>query len=381
MTVDQTVLIDVDGGRPYQVQIGRGLTDGLPELVADSQRVALIHQHSCLDLVSVLERRLVEAGITVMRIPVPDAEEAKNAQVLAYCWASLGKAGFTRSDSVVGVGGGAVTDLAGFVAASWLRGVRLVTVPTTLLGMVDAAVGGKTGINTAEGKNLVGAFYEPAGVLCDLDALNTLPPEELVPGLAEVIKCGFIADPTILDLVESDPDAARDPHSPVLAELVQRSVTVKAEVVARDLTEQTSVGDQVGRELLNYGHTLGHAIERRERYRWRHGNAVSVGLVFAAELSRRAGRLPATVAARHRQLLAAVGLPTSYDSDAFDDLISSMALDKKTRGSTLRFVVLDDLAQASILSGPDEELLRNVYRASVGASPTQVPDENSISAG
>ena len=187
--------------------------------------------------------------------------------------------------AVLGLGGGATTDLAGFVAATWLRGVDIVHVPTTLLGMVDAAVGGKTGINTDAGKNLVGAFHQPAAVLVDLATLETLPPNELVAGMAEIVKAGFIADPRILELIEADPQAAVDPAGAVLPELIRRAITVKAEVVAADEKESAL------REILNYGHTLAHAIERREQYRWRHGAAVSVGLVFAAELGRLAGRL------------------------------------------------------------------------------------------
>src|SRR5205823_2338911 len=154
-----------------------------------------------------------------------------------FCWQVLGQTGFTRSDAIVAVGGGSTTDLGGFVAATWLRGVRFVTIPTTVLGMVDAAVGGKTGINTAEGKNLVGAFHEPAGVLCDLSGLETLPRNELVSGLAEVLKCGFIADPAILDLVEKDPARAVDPATQELRELIERGIQVKIDVVTRDLKE------------------------------------------------------------------------------------------------------------------------------------------------
>ncbi|WP_188894000.1 3-dehydroquinate synthase [Microlunatus endophyticus] len=362
-TEPATVIIDVESEQPYRVSVGHGILDTVLGLAEGSLRVAIIHQQTTIDLVSGLERRLIKSGFSVLRVPVPDAEAAKSAEVLAYCWTSLGKANFTRSDTIIGVGGGAATDLAGFVAATWLRGVRLITVPTSLLGMVDAAVGGKTGINTVEGKNLVGAFYEPAGVVCDLDALRTLPTDELVPGLAEVIKCGFIADPAILDLVEGRPERAVDPASAELAELVRRSIAVKAVVVAKDLRETTSIGTRVGRELLNYGHTLGHAIERRERYQWRHGNAVSIGMVFVAELARRAGILSDAVAARHARTLMLVGLPVSYARNAFDELLANMALDKKTRGSTLRFVVLEDLSRARILQGPDEQLLRDSYSA------------------
>ena len=351
--------IRVSAERPYDVLVGHDLLGELPGLLGpDVQRVAVVHPPTLIGLAESVVHRLEGAGYTAIRIDIPDAEAAKTATVAATCWSVLGNAGFTRSDAVVGVGGGSTTDLAGFVAATWLRGVRLVTVPTSLLGMVDAAIGGKTGINTAEGKNLVGAFYEPAGVLCDLDALATLPAADLVGGLAEVIKCGFIVDPEILTLIEDDPVAASTPDSDQLRELVERSIKVKADVVSADLREATSVGGRVGRELLNYGHTLGHAVERREQYRWRHGEAVSVGLVFAAELARLAGTLDDGTAARHRSVLASVGLPVSYAADAFDDLVATMALDKKTRGSTLRFVVLNGLASAEILAGPSDDLLR-----------------------
>jgi 3-dehydroquinate synthase len=223
--------------------------------------------------------------------------------------------------------------------------------------MVDAAIGGKAGINTDAGKNLVGVFHEPAAVLVDLATLETIPRNELVAGSAEIIKTGFIADPVILDLVEADPQAALDPHGEVLAELIRRSIQVKADVVAADLRESDL------REILNYGHTLAHAIERRERYRWRHGAAVSVGLVFAAELARLAGRLDEVTAERHRTILTSVGLPTSYDADALPQLLEGMATDKKNRSGMLRFVVLDGLAKPGRLDGPDPGLLAAAYSA------------------
>ncbi len=285
------IRIPVSAERPYEVIIGRGLLDEvLPMLGPDVRRVAVLHPPTMIKLGEDLERLLADGGLEPVRIDVPDGEAAKTADVAANCWSVLGTAGFTRSDAVLGVGGGSTTDLAGFVAATWLRGVRLITMPTTLLGMVDAAVGGKTGINTAEGKNLVGSFHEPAGVICDLDALATLPQVDLVAGLAEVIKCGFIADPRILDLLEGNPSEAVTSHSSMLQDLIERSIRVKADIVSADLREATSTGNRVGRELLNYGHTLGHAIERREGYRMRHGEAISIGMVYAAELSRLAGR-------------------------------------------------------------------------------------------
>ncbi|HEY0237699.1 MAG TPA: 3-dehydroquinate synthase [Friedmanniella sp.] len=360
---DAVTRIPVAAESPYDVVVGHGVLAGVADALGAPRRVALLHPAALIDVAVRVAVTLERAGHEVVRIDVPDAEQAKTAEVAARCWSVLGHAGFTRSDAVVGVGGGATTDLAGFVAATWLRGVALVTVPTSLLAMVDAAVGGKTGINTAEGKNLVGAFHEPAGVVCDLDVLATLPPVDLRAGLGEVVKCGFIADPRILELVEQQPEAAVDPGSAVLRELVERSIAVKARVVSADLRETTSTGRQVGRELLNYGHTLGHAVERRERFRWRHGEAVSVGMVFAAELARAAGLLDDAVADRHRAVLTSLGLPTAYAPDAFDELLATMALDKKTRGSTLRFVVLNDLASAEILVGPSDELLREAYAA------------------
>lgn len=268
-----------EGSAPYEVLVGRQLLGELPKLIGDrAKRVAVLHPEALAETGEAVREDLASQGYEAIAIQLPNAEEAKTVEVAAYCWKALGQTGFTRSDVIVGVGGGATTDVAGFVAASWLRGVRWIAVPTTVLGMVDAAVGGKTGINTAEGKNLVGAFHPPAGVLCDLAALDSLPVHDYVSGMAEIIKAGFIADPVILDLVEGDPEGARTPAGPHTAELIERSIRVKAEVVSSDLKESGL------REILNYGHTLGHAIEKNERYKWRHGAAVSIGLVFAAEL-------------------------------------------------------------------------------------------------
>jgi 3-dehydroquinate synthase len=227
--------------------------------------------------------------------------------------------------------------------------------------MVDAAVGGKTGINTGSGKNLVGSFHEPAGVLCDLATLDSLPPEELVSGLGEVVKCGFIADPAILDLVEKDPEAAVTPSSPVLRELIERSVQVKIDVVVADLKETGGADGHPGREVLNYGHTLAHAIERATGYAIRHGEAVSIGCVYVAELARRTGHLDDATADRHAQAFGAVGLPTGFSGADFDELLAAMRVDKKSRGNTLRFVVLDGLARPVVLAGPSEDDLRAAY--------------------
>jgi 3-dehydroquinate synthase len=346
-----TTRIPVGGDRPYEVLVGRDVLGALPPLVAGASRVAVLHAPPLAGWAAQVASMLDSAGITPLTVAVPDAEAAKTIEVAAECWDALGAAGFTRTDAVVGVGGGAVTDLAGFVAACWLRGVPVVHIPTSLLGMVDAAVGGKTGVNTAAGKNLVGAFHPPAGVLCELSTLDTLPRADFVAGLAEVVKCGFIADPVILDLVEKDP---ADLSSAVVRELIERSVRVKARVVSADLRESGP------REVLNYGHTLAHAIEKVEGYGWRHGHAVSVGLVYAAALARLAGRLDEATAARHRSVLSALGLPVTYGGD-WQALHTAMRVDKKARRTRLRFVVLDGLAQPSILDNPADDLLRAAY--------------------
>ncbi|GAA3730334.1 3-dehydroquinate synthase [Streptomyces tremellae] len=339
------------GTDPYEVLVGRRLLGELAGLVGRAKRVAVIHPEALAETGTALRDDLAGQGYEAVAVQVPNAEEAKTAEVAAYCWKALGQSGFTRSDVIVGVGGGATTDLAGFVAASWLRGVRWIAVPTTVLAMVDAAVGGKTGINTAEGKNLVGAFHPPAGVLCDLAALDSLGTHDYVSGLAEIIKAGFIADPAILDLIEADPEGARSPRGPHTAELIERSIRVKADVVSSDLKESGL------REILNYGHTLAHAIEKNERYTWRHGAAVSVGMVFAAELGRVAGRLDDATADRHRAVLGSVGLPLTYRGDQWPKLLDTMKVDKKSRGDLLRFIVLDGLGKPSVLEGPDPAFL------------------------
>ncbi|MER6096426.1 3-dehydroquinate synthase [Streptomyces sp. NPDC001728] len=360
MTTDQDVTrIHVAGSAgtdPYEVLVGRQLLGELPALIGNqAKRVAVIHPEALADTGEALRADLADQGYEAVAIQVPNAEEAKTVEVAAYCWKALGQTGFTRSDVIVGVGGGATTDLAGFVAATWLRGVRWIAVPTTVLAMVDAAVGGKTGINTAEGKNLVGAFHPPAGVLCDLAALDSLPVHDYVSGLAEIIKAGFIVDPVILDLIEEDPQAARTPAGPHTAELLVRSIKVKAEVVSGDLKEAGR------REILNYGHTLAHAIEKNERYKWRHGAAVSVGMVFAAELGRLAGRLDDATADRHRAILESVGLPLTYRGDQWPKLLETMRVDKKSRGDLLRFIVLDGIGKPTVLEGPDPAVLIAAY--------------------
>ncbi|MBN2177020.1 MAG: 3-dehydroquinate synthase [Demequinaceae bacterium] len=355
--------IRVEGAQPYDVTVGSGVLSRVPEALPErAERVLLIHSRPLTEYAARMRNEIEATGRTVVVDEVPDAEAGKTAQVLAGCWSVLGREGFTRSDVVVGLGGGAVTDLAGFVAASWLRGVTVVQVPTSLLGMVDAAIGGKTGINTEEGKNLVGAFHAPASVWCDTETLRTLPREHVVAGLGEVVKAGFIRDQAILELVEENLETLGEGFTlesalPVLERLIVRAIRVKADVVGQDFREAFL------REILNYGHTFGHAIEQVEDYRWRHGEAVAVGMVFAAELARQTGRLTEAEVDQHRRLCRGLGLPVSYPSGRWEGLLEAMRRDKKTRGSLLRFVVLEGIGNPVRLEGPDEALLRDVYDA------------------
>jgi 3-dehydroquinate synthase len=348
--------IAVGGPAPYDVLVGPGVVGELCELLRGTPTVAVVVAAGLKAIAVPVADAVSAAGCRAVLLEVPAGETAKDLPVLAGLWDDLAESGITRADAVVAVGGGATTDVVGFAAATWLRGVRVFHVPTTLLAMVDAAVGGKTGINTAAGKNLVGAFHPPSGVLVDLDVLATLPTEEWVNGMAEVVKAGFIADPEILRLVEADPAGAARPDGQHARELIERSIAMKARVVSEDLREAGP------REALNYGHTLGHAIERAESYRMPHGHAVSVGLVYAAQLGRLSGRLDDETAQRHRRVLEAVGLPTSYVGSSWPQLREGMASDKKARGARLRFVVLDGLAQPGILENPDEGLLEQAFQ-------------------
>lgn len=352
----------VAGEPGYDIVVGRGILDRVGTALAPSVRkVLVVHPPTLGARAAELRTLLMDGGgREVLLAEIPDAEQGKRIEVAAFCWQVMGQADFTRTDAVVGFGGGAVTDLAGFVAATWLRGVQVVQVPTTVLGMVDAAVGGKTGVNTAEGKNLVGAFWAPREVICDLELLDTLSRNEIVAGFAEVVKAGFIWAPEILDIVEADPAAATDPTSDAFRRCVELAIEMKARVVGEDFHEAGL------REILNYGHTLGHAIEHAERYKWRHGAAVSIGMVFAAELSRLAGRLPDAAAARHRDILELLGLPTTYRAGAWPTLLASMQRDKKSRGGMLRFIVLDDIARPTVLQAPDESLLFAAYQEVAG---------------
>ena len=352
-----TKVISVSGVDPYDILIGRALLGEVPAaLGAQVSKVLIVHPVALTASAELLRETLLAGGVEAILAGVPDSEDAKRVEVAAFCWGIMGKADFTRTDAVIGFGGGSTTDLAGFVAATWLRGVKLIQIPTTLLGMVDAAIGGKTGINTSEGKNLVGVFHAPAKVIIDLDTLQSLARNEILAGFGEVVKYGFIADPKILDLIEADVSVATDPTTAAFQEIIERSVAIKARVVGEDFKEAGL------REILNYGHTLGHAIEHAERYKWRHGAAISIGMVFVAELARLAGRLSDAVVDRHRSVLNSLGLPTTYSAAKWNQLVETMQRDKKSRAGTLRFVVLDGIAKPTIMAAPTPEMLHAAFQ-------------------
>jgi 3-dehydroquinate synthase len=354
--LNELTQVRIDGPDPYEVLIGRNLLDNIPKFLDGARKILIVHPVGLTVSAEALRDSLVKAGYEVVLAGVPDSEDAKRIEVAAFCWGILGKSEFSRSDMIIGFGGGAITDLAGFVAATWLRGVGVVQIPTTLLAMVDAAIGGKTGVNTSEGKNLVGVFHSPKAVIVDLETLSTLPRNELVAGFAEVVKCGFISDTDILDLIEGNLESATDPSSELFLDLVSRAIAVKSKVVREDFRELGL------REILNYGHTLGHAIELAERYKWRHGAAVSIGMVFAAELALLNGRLGTNDVQRHRDILTSLGLPTTYPGDKWPQLLANMRVDKKARAGNLRFVVLDQIGKPTIMHSPTDEILFTAFQ-------------------
>jgi 3-dehydroquinate synthase len=298
---------------------------------------------------------LPETDAQIHIFTVPDSEAGKSFATYQKVLDWLGAAGFTRNDLVIAVGGGAVTDLSGFVASSWLRGIDWVAVPTTLAAMVDAAVGGKTGINSEYGKNLIGSFYSPISVLVDLAWLDTLSDRDFAAGLAEVLKSGFIVDGVIVELLKgkSVPEVRSD--RALTLELISRTVGVKAKVVSGDFKESFD------REILNYGHTLGHAIELHCKYSLRHGECVSIGLVFAANLANQTGILSDEITQLHLSILQKLGLPTTYESRHWAELRASMAIDKKSRSGTLRFVAISEIGKTLRIEAPSESDLLAAY--------------------
>lgn len=346
---------------PYVVSVGPDLLDQLPDLIKlppHAKKGALITSEPILarfgDRVIA---GLQTLGLDVRTIPVADGEQAKNMDTLLSCYRSFGQLPLGRRDIVIALGGGVIGDLAGFAAATWNRGVPVVQIATTLVAQVDSAIGGKTGVNLPEGKNLVGAFHQPLAVIADTSSLATLPERELRAGMAEVVKYGFIADPVILEKLETSPEAAMKGEPELLMELVRRSAAVKARVVAADELEAG------GRELLNYGHTIGHAIETLSQYQeFRHGEAVAIGMVFAARLGERLGISEEGLTDRTINVLARLGLPTGGVDLDVTDTWQVISRDKKARAG-VRFVVVPHAGAATLIEQPDRELINEVIQS------------------
>ncbi len=345
----------VSAERDYRVRITGDWRGDLSPLASNRSKVAIIYSTAMARSMPVMTFTTSE----VVVIEVPDGEAAKTVAVIDYIWRRLAEAGFTRGDLIVGIGGGTVTDLAGFAAATWLRGLDWVAIPTTLAGMVDASVGGKTGINSPAGKNLIGAFHSPLSVLIDTNWLKTLSDRDFAAGLAEVIKCGFIDDPEILSILSDIEIAALRSNSILTSQLIERSIRTKAKVVSSDFKESDL------REILNYGHTFGHAIERVSDYSIRHGEAVSIGMVFVAELAHSRELIDGSILDLHRSLLAKLSLPISLSNvpcaGNWAALYAAISLDKKARGSSIRFVALDGVGSCTRIEGVTEEELRSAY--------------------
>lgn len=334
--------------------------EGVIAKLAFGRKVVTISSNEVASHVN-LDGLLKAAAVSSEVIHLPDGEAQKSIDNFERVLKRLGEVNFPRDGLIIGVGGGATTDLAGFVAACWMRGVGWIAIPTTMAGMVDAAIGGKTGINLAAGKNLVGAFHAPVATLIDQRFLESLSSRDLAAGLAEAIKCGFIADTEILDLAEgmTDSDLANPSDSASLSEIIKKSVAVKEGIVSRDFRE----GGE--RAFLNYGHTLGHAIEVAEDFQMRHGEAVAIGMVFAAELSGEVNGLDPKIVDRHRYLLRRLNLPTSYKAGSFDRLLEIMERDKKVKDGKLRFVTLKALGEPVLSSEISVDTARRVFKQRV----------------
>lgn len=348
--------------RSYEIAIGPGVIQqaGAALRAAGARRAVVIADSGVLSNHAItLEGALRHAGVDSFTIPVPSGESSKSAAEAGRLWEILAAAAIDRQTHLVAVGGGVVGDLAGFVAATFARGLAVWQVPTTLVAQVDSAIGGKTGINLQGGKNLVGAFWQPRGVLADIETLVTLPEREFTSGLAEVVKYGMILDAELFGWLEEHADAVHLRRPEDLAHIVRRSVELKASVVERDEHERTGL-----RAILNYGHTFAHAYETACGYgRLLHGEAVAIGMADAADLAVRLGRIPAELAVRQERLLEALRLPIRLPAGPLptaDELMAVMARDKKSLHGSLRFVLPDALGSVALVPDVDGSLVRHV---------------------
>ncbi|MCL4499096.1 MAG: 3-dehydroquinate synthase [Actinobacteria bacterium] len=343
------------GQRSYEVKIGSGLLDRFGEVLAESlapRRAALITNDEIWSLHGGrLGKSLDGSCIRYQKITVPDGESAKSLPIAEEVYGQLIEAGFERGEPIVAFGGGVVGDLAGFLAATYLRGVPLVHVPTTLLAQIDSSIGGKVAINHPRGKNLIGMFYQPTFVFSDVDVLRTLDLSQLRNGLAEAIKYGFIWENGPLDYIEEHLDAILDADAAVIAPLVRDCSAIKARIV--EIDER----DRGLRAILNYGHTFGHAIETSSHYAFSHGEAISIGMHFAARLSAKLGMVDESVVQRHDKLLTRAGLPTKASRVNIESVIRAMSVDKKRQGGENLFVLLEGIGRPVVRPVPDDVVI------------------------
>jgi 3-dehydroquinate synthase len=346
---------------PYDVAIGADALAELTRAIAPYRRAVVVSQAPVLDAVGDALRSAGALGDEPWIVTLADGEPAKSLASVEMLCSELARGGLLRGDLVVAVGGGVVGDTAGFAAAIYHRGVALVHVPTTLLAQVDSSIGGKTAVNLAEGKNLVGAFHQPVGVFADTTLLATLPDAEFRSGLGEVAKYALMPEGTnVVDLLRLRADAVLDRDPEVLAELVGACVAIKAAVVADDVEERTG-----RRAVLNYGHTLAHALETTGGYGLAHGEAVAIGLVFAANLACALERVGLDTVDRVHGVVAGLGLPVTVPGDADrDELLETMRRDKKAKGG-LTFV-LPEADRLGVVDDPPERALDAAF-AAVGA--------------
>ncbi len=358
----RTIRVEL-GPRSYPVYVARGALERLDELYTRhglGARAAIVTDRTVEKLYA---RRVLallrDAGVNAQVIPVPPGESSKSLEWADRLYTRLIWGGFDREATVVAVGGGVVGDLAGFVAATFLRGVRWVQVPTTLLAQVDASVGGKTGINHRLGKNLIGAFHQPQFVLIDPEVLVTLPERERWSGLVETVKHGLIRDRTLTQRLERELEAlAQLSDLDALAEVIARSVEIKAEIVAQDEREETGL-----RALLNFGHTVGHALEAATSYkRFTHGEAVGWGMLAEAALSQERGWLSPQEFERIAQLIARVPKPNLPEDLAMDEIFDYIRRDKKARREGLRVVLLRGLGRAELAEVEEREIAEALNR-------------------
>ncbi len=351
------------GDRSYDIEIGlsldqvgarlKGLGFGQKMAVVTNPTVKKLHGQRAVD-------SLKAAGFLVMSIEVPDGEQYKNLDWANAIYTALLINSFDRKSALVALGGGVVGDLTGFAAATFMRGIPFVQVPTTLLAMVDSSVGGKTGVNHPMGKNMIGAFYQPKRVLMDLDVLKTLPREEFLSGMAEVIKYGVIRDAALFDYLEKNRDRILTLDPEALSHIIRRSCEIKAEVVSQDEREGGL------RAILNFGHTVGHAIETAENYTVRHGEAIAIGMVYASRLARRTGLCHAELPERVEQLIESYGLPTDISvlsrRPGVTELMDTMQVDKKAEGGKVKFVLPKKLGEVVITKEWDELHLKELLQ-------------------